>query len=422
VPSFETDPYADVSPHAETLERRALALWKIAKGEGDIVVASARSLVQRTVTRNEIIGLGAQLKREEDASLEELVDKLITGGYVREEPIAGPGQFSLRGGILDVWSPDSETPARIEFFGDSVDSIRSFDPDTQLSLEQLRSTSIAPMREFAASPQDLKDWAFFAEERFSDDAFRRSLKDRTDFASEGETFTGWEFLIPLSKPLAGSLFDHLDDRILVIDEPVLIESELDQLYRNLQRRFEHLQDIGDIGLPPAELFLEVDQIRTSLSGRERIELRGLGRTASSTDEDFQGTSDQSPLFLFPTAEKAVEVEILSRSVRKFSGVVADFAAELKQGSSDRQTILATQTQGMAERLEEILREFQIVIDAGSIRVGNVSGGFELPSAGLTVYTESDIFGESIADVASSATRAQTKSRRSKLGAFHLRFS
>jgi len=111
VPSFETDPYADVSPHAETLERRALALWKIAKGEGDIVVASARSLVQRTVSRNEIIGLGAQLKREEDASLEALVDKLITGGYVREEPIAGPGQFSLRGGILDVWSPDSETPA-----------------------------------------------------------------------------------------------------------------------------------------------------------------------------------------------------------------------------------------------------------------------------------------------------------------------
>ncbi len=417
MPSFETDPYADISPHAETLERRALALWKIAGGEGDIVVTSARSLIQRTVTRQQILALGSRLVREEETSLDELIEKIIASGYVREEPIAGPGQFSLRGGILDIWSPDANTPVRVEFFGDTVDSIRSFDPDTQLSLEQLKTTTIAPMRELAASASDLRDWAFFAEERFSGDALRRSLKDRTEFAAEGETFAGWEFLLPLSKPFEASLFDHLDGRVIIIDEPVTIENELDQLYKNLHRRYEHLQEIGDIGLAPDELFLNVDRLRDALSESPRIELRSLGRTAAATDEDFQTGGSSSPLFLFSAAEKAVAIEIQSRSVRKFGGVVADFAGELKHSSDDRKTILATQTQGMAERLEEILREYHIVLDAGSIVIGTLSGGFELPAFGTTVFTEPDIFGESIADVASSTTRAQTRSRRSKLGAF-----
>jgi transcription-repair coupling factor (superfamily II helicase) len=76
-----------------------------------------------------------------------LVETLIAGGYVREEPLFGPGQFSVRGGIVDIWSPDAEIPARLEFFGDNVESIRTFDPDTQLSMGQLNELSIAPMRE-----------------------------------------------------------------------------------------------------------------------------------------------------------------------------------------------------------------------------------------------------------------------------------
>jgi transcription-repair coupling factor (superfamily II helicase) len=129
-----------------------------------------------------------------------LVEKLISAGYVREEPIGNFGQFSIRGGIIDVWSPDAENPVRIEFFGDTVDSIREFDPDTQLSTGQLTEIAIAPMREFLATPKDLQDWAFFAADKFSDDRFARNLKDRTDFATEGETFSGWEFLIALTKP------------------------------------------------------------------------------------------------------------------------------------------------------------------------------------------------------------------------------
>jgi transcription-repair coupling factor (superfamily II helicase) len=76
-------------------------------------------------------------------------------------PLRNVGEFSVRGGILDVWSPDAEMPVRIEFFGDTIDSMREFDPETQLSTEQIKETSIAPMREFSATAKDFRDWSFF---------------------------------------------------------------------------------------------------------------------------------------------------------------------------------------------------------------------------------------------------------------------
>ncbi|MEO6050015.1 MAG: hypothetical protein ABIP78_01615, partial [Pyrinomonadaceae bacterium] len=151
LPSFEADPYSGVSPHAETQERRALALWQLRNKDSDFVILSARSLIQRTVTPDEIAALGSVLVRDKDFAPEILIERLFAGGYVREEPLFGPGQLSVRGGIVDVWSPDKDAPVRIEFFGDTVESIRSFDPETQLSTERLKEIGIAPMREFAAS-------------------------------------------------------------------------------------------------------------------------------------------------------------------------------------------------------------------------------------------------------------------------------
>ena len=157
LPSFETDVYSGVSPHAETLERRAIALWQLARGDsGSFVVVSPRSLLARTVPPGEILNLGTQLELDAELSPELFVEQLAASGYVREDPILNFGQFSLRGGIVDVWSPDAAAPIRVEFFGDNVDSIREFDPDTQLSTGKLKNALVAPMREFAASAGDFR--------------------------------------------------------------------------------------------------------------------------------------------------------------------------------------------------------------------------------------------------------------------------
>ncbi len=438
LPSFETDIYSGVSPHAETQERRALALWKLTQDQPDFFITTARSLVGRTVSPDEVRKLGAVLKRDEDLPLDELIERLSTVGYVREDPVNGVGQFSIRGGIVDIWPPDAMNPLRIEFFGDTVDSIREFDAATQLSTGQLKEISVAPMREFAVSAADLKDWAFFARERWPDENLARNLKDRTDFADEGESFSGWEFLMPLVKPLTSSVFDYLNDTIFVIDEPSTVESVVGKFYDDVERHFAGLAEVGDIGLRPDELFLDTAGLREKLSTCRLVELRALGKTAAATDEQFQhedlvgnegaiisgnkntlptgrvSAAPPTPMFLFPTAEKSTEIHITSRSTRKFHGNIADFVATA--GHEKSAPLFVMKSSGMAERIEEILRDYNVVVSPESIIVGNLSGGFEMPSRDLIVYTEGDIFGET-SETPVPAQRTQVSTRKSVLGAF-----
>ncbi len=463
LPSFETDVYSGVSPHAETLEKRALALWNLSFAQPSFLVASAKSLISRTVSPAEIKELGAILRRDEDFSPDELIEKLVAAGYVRAEPLASIGEFSVRGGILDVWSPTAENPVRIEFFGDTVDSIREFDAETQLSIGHLKEISIAPMREFAATDKDFRDWSFFARERFADEKSARALKDRTDFADEGESFSGWEFMISLVNQRKSSVFDYLKDAVFVVDEPLIAEQTLENYYDNLRARHHEITEAGEIGLKPEELFLSGDELKEKLARKPRLELRALGAAAAQTGEDLSfeteipvsiaelsgakkssGASgdkpERNPLFLFPTAEIAAEHEIGARATRKFHGNLPDFAGTLKSNgelrisSSDEendsdtaqslpkiqnQTLFVMQSNGIAERLTEILRDYAVSVPARSLLVGDLSGGFEIPSLGLTFYTEADIFGEKTqAEFSNAATRkAPTARQKSKIGAF-----
>ena len=416
LPSFDTDPYSGVSPHAETQERRALALWQLREAKADVVITPARSLVTRTIAPTEIAALGASLRLEEDFSPDDLIERILRSGYIREEPLTGVGQFSVRGGIVDVWSAGAEQPVRIEFFGDTVDSIREFDVETQLSTGHLDEVTVAPMREFAASAEELKKWAKIARQRFAGKQFARNLGDRTDFADQGETFSGWEFQLPLSRPLSSTVFDYLGDVVFIVDEPATVETSLSHFYGHTRARFQAVTESGEIGPDPTELFIEPTEIRAHIEKTRRIELRSLGRAAATTDEDF-ALGETPPLFLFPTAEKAQEFEIGSRSTRKFHGQFRDFAETMKAERRPGDYIfLVTRTPGIAERLEEILREYDAA-GAASILVGDLSGGFELPSAGLTVFSETDIFGETAGTEAPAAITKAAAKRRPNLGAF-----
>ena len=427
LPSFETDPYSGASPHAETQERRAIALWRLASDKPDFTVISAKSLITRISPPDVVQNLGAILKVDEDFAPEALIERLASVGYVREDPITNVGQYSLRGGIVDIWPPEAENPFRVEFFGDTVDSIREFDAGTQLSTKTLKEVTIAPMREFTASPQDFRDWAFFARQRFTDEKFQRNLKDRTDFADEGEPFSGWEFELPLSKPLTSDVFAYLKDTVFVIDEPATVEHGLSGFYENLSTRFAETRDSGDAVLGPKELFLESAELRQRLDDKRRLELRGLGKAAAATDEEFTATGNADiaeqiiganrgitqPLFLFSAAEKFADLEIQSRSTRKFHGDLARFAAEVNR---DGDPLFVTATQGMAERLLEILNNYNIPTSTDRIMVGDLSAGFEIPELKLNVVTETDIFGETTAaELHRPSTR--TLPAKSNLGAF-----
>ncbi len=419
LPAFETDVYSGLSPHAETLELRALTLHRLQACSIDFLTLPIRSLLTRLPSSDEIGRLTVELRTDSDIAPELLTERLIAAGYVNEDPIANIGQFSLRGGIVDVWSPTASLPIRIEFFGDTVDSMREFDPETQLSTGIVRAVTVAPMREYSVTGDDMRLWAEFARESFSDEIYGRALKDRTEFADAGETFGGWEFLVPLARPLRGNSFELLQDAVFVIDEPSVIEENARSFFEEIQRKFDQLAELGQVGLPPEALYLEPDDLRQRFERNSRLDLRALGRTAAATNEQFSlGTDaakgERPSLFLFSTAEKSTDIETTSRPTRKFGGRLADFTAHLKTSDAPLRHRFVMRSAGMAERLEEILREYEIAFDRDSIIVGDLSSGFEMPVVGLVFIAESDIFGDSDE---TQTRKTEHKPRRSNLNAF-----
>jgi transcription-repair coupling factor (superfamily II helicase) len=482
LPASESDPYAGGSPHTETLEKRALALWQLARrrrsgtdsranhaqdarATSDFVLLTARALARRTVAPAEVLKAGAVLRRDEDHSPEELVEKLVAGGYVREDPISAIGEFSIRGGILDLWPPGRSAPARIEFFGDTVDSIREFDPETQLSTVQLAEIEIPPMRELAVTAHDFREWATRARTRWSDQRFARSLRDRTVFAEEGEDFPGWEWLISLLHEGSAGVFEYLRDAVLIVDEPAAVENYLASAFQTVAERFAETDAADDLGLSPQELYLTVEELRAGINAMQRIDLRTLGRTAARVDQELaleaeepkvsvgKARAPRKPLFLFPTGDPgrtsapskqsgeqsgedlSGEVEWKAQSVIRYHGRLPDLARDLiKRHAVDQATTLFVMpSSGVAERVAEILREYEVHVRLTSsadkadysspanaiVTAGKLSGGFELPSARLIVHVEGDLFDEAAEPALERRTTAikREKKRRARGAAF-----
>ena len=425
LPSSESDPYAGSSPHPETLERRALTLWRLARHRQDFVLLTARGLARRTVTPDEIADAGVLLAKNDNHSPEDLVYKLVAAGYVREDPVGAVGEFSMRGGIIDVWSPGQDRPVRIEFFGDEVDSIRGFDPETQLSTSQLSEIEIVPMREVVVRSQDFRAWAEAARERWSDPRFARALRDRTVFADEAESFAGWEWLMPIIRERSGSIFDYLKNAVLIIDEPSSVETHLGEVFQTLAERYAETDAVDDVAVEPTELYLSVEELRAKLDSKQRLELRVLGRAAAELDQSValdaeapkvqlgRSRARREPLFLFPVAGIASEVEWKTQSTRKYHGRLANLAADLVSArDGNTKTLLVMPSLGVAERVAEILADYEIEaqlslveqmrdgIEASGVgaaqtivTVGRLSSGFEMPGAYLLIHVEADLFDE-----------------------------
>jgi transcription-repair coupling factor (superfamily II helicase) len=451
IPAFEADPYDGTSPHAEALEQRALALHRAATGEARILLTSIGALAERTVAPQALKSSGITLRTGEDMPPELIVDLLIAGGYIRQEPVGAVGEFSLRGGILDVFSPSHDSPHRVEFFGDSVESIREFDPETQRSINRVSETIIVPMRELSVRREEFMQWADAAEQRWTDERFRRDLRARLAHAERGESFPGWEYLIPLTRPLNSSAFDYFKDAVFVIDEPVEVEKRAGELYGLLTDRFAQADEGGELALPPEELFLTTNELRAKLDACTRVELRLLGREAARTDErfridsltlgesavaeparssdpsvgsdsdvlaaaaadkleaSFSASRRRSSLFLFNLNEATPDVPIISQAPHRYHGRVQDLARQIETDS--RTTLFVMPSLGLAERVVEMLAEYNVAaelapslssssrgsdaasVDQRIVTVGRVSNGFAVPVADLNLLTESDVFGE-----------------------------
>src|SRR6201988_3259782 len=235
LPARDVLPFQNLSPHPELQEERATALWKIATGKASIVVSpiAATAILQRSPEYYS--DLARILRRGESFDLDNLLAHLNTVGYASADLVEMPGQYALRGGILDVYSPEAERPVRIEFFGDEVDSIRRFDPTSQRSSNPTAEALLLPLTETPVNDQLLG-------------AIHTRLSGKRITGSEevveaavrsgGVTvFPGWEFYAPVAGA-DRSVFDLLPNAAVVLDDPEELTREFDRFWSRLMEVHE----------------------------------------------------------------------------------------------------------------------------------------------------------------------------------------
>lgn len=416
IPASEVDPYGELSPHPEIEQRRATALDALARGDGEILIISVKALIERIPSPREILNLSLRLKVGEESLLEEIVEMLEAIGYLREDPVSEMGTYSLRGGILDVFSSGSEHPFRIEFFGDTIESLRSFDLDTQRSTAKLDSIRIHPMRTQAIRPNDLKRLSLRLQKQFVQEQYKDELQRVTERASAGKFFDGWEYLMPLVTEPSSSIFDYLKNPLVVVDEPSEIEEILEQFYKKMDERYQTCQESGILALEPSRFFMNAESLKMRLGHRQRIELRSLGLDSLKTDEEF---AKVDRLYLFPLDHSQYEHRMRTQPTRKFHSNIPELVAELRL-KSKQSNIIVAHSLGVAERIVEVLRDYELraelrpdlqtatEADRNIVTIGRLTCGIEVPEAGLHILVEGDIYDEANATVAMRLAKKRSR--------------
>src|SRR5467141_3445209 len=157
LPAFDTLPWQSQSPHADILERLAATLFRLTDGQVSLLVAPVSAALWRYQDPYVYLSLARTLATDKEIPLEELITHLGSVGYTRIEMVELPGQFAVRGGIIDVFSPEAPRPVRIELLGDTVESVREFDPRTQRSIAPVQRTTLLPLMEWAVPVPEKAD-------------------------------------------------------------------------------------------------------------------------------------------------------------------------------------------------------------------------------------------------------------------------
>ena len=154
-PSHEVDPYRGLSPHLGVLSARAKALHAAATGQARVIVASATALLPRVSAPARLLAASIELRVGQDVDPYDLAVLLVDAGFTRQDPVDAHGEFCVRGGVIDIFPAGSAQPVRLDLVGDTVESIRRFDPATQRSTGEVESVVVIPLREVFGEPEPL---------------------------------------------------------------------------------------------------------------------------------------------------------------------------------------------------------------------------------------------------------------------------
>jgi len=410
LPARDVLPFQNLSPHPEIQEERATALWKIATGKASIVVSpvAATAILQRSAEYYS--DLARILRRGESFDVDNLLAHLNTVGYTAADVVEMPGEYALRGGILDVYSPEAERPVRIEFFGDEVESIRRFDPTSQRSSNPMDEALLLPLTETPVSDQLLGA----IHTRLSGKRIEGSeeIVEAAVRAGGVTVFPGWEFYAPVAGA-DRTVFDLLPNAAVLLDEPDLLRTEFDRFWTRVEQAHER-SGVGNL-VRPGDLYLPPDDWWKKVAPLTGADVEHLGITRS---EDADSV-----------------VSFLTQPTPRFHGAVPSMLEEVqKLTGQGNQVLFSVPNTGEVERLADIFTEYNVSFRLGSRTRGGesyadetsyfagevhtttlakayVPDGVMLPDAHLAIFGARDLFDES--DTVASRPQRQ----KSKVSAF-----
>lgn len=409
LPARDVLPFQNLSPHPEIQEQRAIALWKIATGAVAVVLVPVAASILLLNSAEYYFQLARVIRRGETIDPAGILEHLDSVGYNATDVVEMPGEYALRGGILDVYSPEMEKPVRIEFFGDEVESIRKFDPGTQRSSSPADEVVLLPLTETPITENLLA--AIHA--RLSGNRIRGS-EDIVEQAvrSGGVTvFPGWEFYAPVAGA-QGTVFELLPNAAVICDEPELVDGELEQAWGRIADAHER-SGVGNL-VRPDDLYLAPEDWRTKVQ--------------RASGADIEHLSLASP-------DEIESMEFHSQPSARFHGSIPAMLEEVKkQIAQNRRVLVAAPNTGELERLVDFFSEYSVSFRLGSRTRGGESyadetsyfagdvfaatlvkayipDGMVLPDAGLAVFGTRDLFDESDSVV------ARPQRQRSRTSAF-----
>ncbi|MDP4575037.1 transcription-repair coupling factor [Qipengyuania sp. G39] len=394
-PAWDSLPYDRASPALSISARRLAALHRLqtGKAKAQLVVTTANAVLQRVLTPFRIRESVREFKPGTEIGRESLSLLLQKQGYSRTDTVIDKGEYAIRGSIVDVFPSGLDEALRLDFFGDELESLRSFDPTTQMSTGRLANHLLLPASEALLDEDSIKRFRSRYREMFGANATQDPLYEAV---SEGRRLAGMEHWLPLFEDKLVTMFDHLGkDDVVVIDNASLAAAE------------ERLKDIGDYH----------DQ-RTAISGQAKGNYRPLKPDALYlTEDEFKSALADAPAhratsFDEPESDKVIDFGF--RSGRDFAperargdNVYPVLADHLKAiGKANKRPLLATYSKGSRSRIVSILNEAGVTVqlaDSWQEALGQSANG--KPSAmilpveasfandELELLTEQDILGD-----------------------------
>ncbi|HEV7920071.1 MAG TPA: DEAD/DEAH box helicase, partial [Thermoanaerobaculia bacterium] len=376
-PSPSLSPYQDVGPSLGVTREEIHALGMLVDSAADMLIIPVRALFQRLPRAEELRRRVIAVAENLEIDVHRILQTLVENGFVRTDLVGEAGEFAFRGGILDVFPPNTAKPVRVELFGDTIDTLRWFEPETQRSEEASGPVAIYPMTQFPLTREIRTALARRMSVDFNDPIYKRDLAEKIDRLNESATFPGIQHYVPVaSESVAFADYLH-EEWMLALIEPDQITSAVAKYESLLRTEYEGAVEKGRAVYAPDRLVTPGDRILEFL-GRSRIALSEV----HIASKEFH------------------ELRLHAPSVERYANRLPEFTSDIRRELDEgRKQLFFHATKGGHEKVERLLKEFSVpyaddtkgLRDELVLTGGNLARGFRFDEVGLVAYSEWDLF-------------------------------